>query len=201
MDQFLEEIVTPKSRVLARISNVFFSIFMVVFGFMGLMELSLLFSGEITLPTVITTLVCIGVAVGSYYMKDRMLVEYEYTYTAGELDFDKVIAGKRRAHVVSLNVRDIVQIASVEDATYHNASRTPDAKKYNMVLNSDSIQHYMLFNKGGRKGLLVFEPSRDFLQMMRSGLGRDKDRISIDERVASRPGYQTSRRERDDIES
>lgn len=199
MDQFLEEVIVPKSRVAGRISNVIFSVFMVLFGFMGLMGLSRLFSGDITIPVVISTLITSGIAVGSYFLKDRMMVEYEYTYTAGELDFDKVIGDKRRAKVVSLNIRDIIQVASVDDASYHNASRTPDAKKFNLVLNPGSVQHYMLFNKNGRKNLMLFEPSLDFLQMMRNGLVRDKDKIRIDERAVARPRYQISRRDRDDI--
>lgn len=199
MDQFLEEIITRKSQLAGRLSNVVFSVFMVLSGFMGLIGLSGLFSGAITLPAVIYTLVFIGLAVGCYYVKDRLLIEYEYTYTAGEMDFDKVIAGKKRARVISLNVRDIIQVAPLEDASYHNASRTPDVKKYDLVLNAGSIQHYMLFNKNGRKSLVVFEPSSDFLAMMKTGLPRDKDKIRIDDRTPARPRYQSSRREQDEI--
>ncbi len=57
----------------------------------------------------IIALVCILLAVGSgcgtYFGIQGLQVEYEYTFTNGELDIDKIIAKKTRKEMVSVEVR------------------------------------------------------------------------------------------------
>ena len=49
-------------------------------------------------------LLAVGAGYGTYFLVTTSYVEYEYAFTNGELDVDKIIAKKKRSSLVSINV-------------------------------------------------------------------------------------------------
>lgn len=184
MEQFWEENVARKNRAIGNIVFWVLSIGMVLFGFLALLGISNLFSGNITLETVLYTLIVVGFTLYCYFMRDNLRVEYDYIYTAGELDFDRIIANKKRKHIITLQVRDIIRVAPIEDSSYESVRRQPDIRKINLSFDSGEVRHYLYYIKNGSKGVIVFEPSRELLMLIQKSVGKDK--VGIDERVKPR---------------
>ena len=57
--------------------------------------------------SVIVIVVSAGIAVYTYFFHDKLLTEYEYTFTNGSLDFAEVYNNKKRKSLGSLNVRNV----------------------------------------------------------------------------------------------
>lgn len=58
-----------------------------------------------------------GAGYGTYFYVQNTDVEYEYTFTNGELDIDKIIAKKRRKSLVSIDISKFADFGRYEDST------------------------------------------------------------------------------------
>lgn len=50
---------------------------------------------------IILILAC-AIIYGTYYLLSGMNIEYEYIFTNGEIDIDKIIAKRKRVHLVTI---------------------------------------------------------------------------------------------------
>lgn len=103
MDNFSEQLVTrkeTKSDKISRIGTLITgSLFSVCLALLGLLQLS---------QPVITLMFLLLAAAGgymTYLLVQGRYVEYEYTFTNGELDIDKIIAQKKRKELLTVEVR------------------------------------------------------------------------------------------------
>lgn len=103
MDNFSEQLVTrkeTKSDKAARIGTLITgSLFTLCLALLGLIQLS---------QPVITLMFLLLAAAGgymTYLLVQGRYVEYEYTFTNGELDIDKIIAQKKRKELLTVEVR------------------------------------------------------------------------------------------------
>ena len=92
----------------------------------------------------------------------RMDVEFEYIYTSGDLDIDKIIHKEKRKRVLAVNVKDMEIMAvegSSELAAHKDAqvcdftTHTPGAKVYEMVVIDN-----------GEKKRVLFEPDEELVE-------------------------------------
>lgn len=104
MDKFHEQLVTTYKTTKYKITN-FLTYF---FGVIGLMNV---------FANIIVAILFILLAVGMYFLKSKFFVEFEYTFTNGDVDIDKIIEMKKRKRVLSFNMKD-VQILAPEDSYY-----------------------------------------------------------------------------------
>lgn len=58
-----------------------------------------------------------GAGYGTYFYVQNTDVEYEYTFTNGELDIDKIIAKKRRKSLVSVDISKFADFGKYEDSS------------------------------------------------------------------------------------
>lgn len=102
----------------------------------------------------------------AYYLISSRNIEYEYALTNSELDIDKIIAGRKRKKVLSIDCKNFDIVANVNSDKF-----TGDVKSINnrieavSSLNSSNI-YFAAFDNNGRRTLLFFEPDERMLDAM-----------------------------------
>ena len=149
MDRFLEEVVTKKNRGMSEVLY-FLSwgvmIFSAVIGFMFLQMLPYGFD----VPTIVLTVLFIGIAVYLWIIHDRFRTEYEYTFTNGSLDFAMVFNNKKRKALGSLNVAKVDAFGKVQSGSFRRHTSGNNIKHLRWFLNRDSELYYLAFSKEAR---------------------------------------------------
>ncbi|MBQ7850712.1 MAG: hypothetical protein IJ343_13390 [Clostridia bacterium] len=162
MDRFLEEVVKKHKRTMDEVLYFVSLVMMVVFGLMGFMSLQVLMVA-FDIPTLLSTVLLVGMAVYLFFFRDKLRAEYEYTFTNGTLDFAMVFNNRKRKPLGSLNVAKVDAFGRVESGSFHRHSNTPGIKHLRWFLNRESELYYFVFSKNGQKSLLVFEPSEEMV--------------------------------------
>ena len=100
----------------------------------------------------------------SFKLAKKLEIEYEYIFTNGELDIDKIIAQSKRKRLCSLSLNNISQIGIWDDDMEVEADST-------MVLASDNSgkikEFYMIFKHREYGDTTVFfSPNDRLIEMM-----------------------------------
>ncbi len=155
-DIHLEEI-TKRKRV--GMSSVLFWISAVMTG------ISLLFI--LASPIFILTALCFGLL--AYYIRTHSQIEFEADFTNDSLDVDVIYNQAKRKNLVSLDMDDVIVVApSKTDPVKPYIGKS--MKTYDCTSHEEGVKYYcMIFKnkKKEREEKLLFEPSRELLDMMR----------------------------------
>lgn len=149
MDTFFEQIVSVK-RTGAQIAG--------VIGIMLAMIVLLyfVFSLMMTPLAPIAFLLAIGICWVSYKLIMRSSIEYEYIFTNGDLDIDKIIAKSSRKRMVSINCSKVERYGK-----YNPAARVSDSvKKVYIFCNptDENAKFLIAPNKTEGMVMIVFAP-------------------------------------------
>ena len=169
MDHFLEEVVTKRKDILNRILYYFSWAVMIisaVFASLTLGTLTMNFSWM----SVATIVVSAGIAVYIWFFHDRLLTEYEYTFTNGSLDFAEVYNNKKRKSLGSLNVRTVEAFGKVDSEPFRRYISMPGIKKMNWFLNREAELYYFYFSKESTRSIIILEPSEEMVSYIRKYL-------------------------------
>ena len=171
-DVFCEEIVVRKNQGLSNILYPFVNIFMYIFvvlAIFGLQGLMSALSGRADLLSSAVMFIGFGgLAIGSYFYKDTLKTDYEYSYTNGVLDIAKVKNNKTRKEILSCSVKNDVEFfAPIMTNDFNRYQSMSDVKKINAWLNRDVIKHFVIIRKDSQKIMLIFEPSEKFMQTVK----------------------------------
>lgn len=169
MDHFLEEVVVKKNNTLNRIAYYFSWIVMILAAIFASMTLGTL-SYSFNWISVITMLLSAGIAVYIWFFHDRLLTEYEYTFTNGSLDFAEVYNNKKRKSLGSLNVRNVEAFGKVSSESFKRYLNMPGIKRMNWFLNREAELYYFYFTKDSDKKMIIFEPSSEMVGYIRQYL-------------------------------
>ena len=171
MDHFMEEVVVKRNNTINRIV---YYLSWIVMAFSALLAAMIL--GTITMNfnvvSLVTLLVMAGIAIYTFLFHDRLLTEYEYTFTNGSLDFAEVYNNKKRKSLGSLNVRNVEAFGKVSSGSFHRYLNMKDVKRMNWFLNRDAELYYFYFSKDNVKKMIVFEPSDEMVSYIRQYLPR-----------------------------
>ncbi|MDP4152197.1 MAG: hypothetical protein Q8865_01975 [Bacillota bacterium] len=112
---------------------------------------------------------------GAYYVMRYFSVEYEYSFTNGGLDIDKIYAQKKRVHVLSVNVKQFEILAPVTTETF--AARMQDKNIKNRVDASSHANtagtYFSVFNLEDKgRTILFFEPPEKMINAIKSYIPR-----------------------------
>ena len=171
MDHFLEEVVVKRKSAVNRIAYYVSWVVLVVSGVLAMMYLQVLLR-EFNIVTLLMTLVFAGMAVYIFLFHDRLLTEYEYTFTNGSLDFAEVYNNKKRKSLGSLNVKTVDAFGKVSSGSFQRYLSTPGVKRMNWFLNRDAELYYFFFSKDSAKKMIILEPSEEMVGMIRQYLPR-----------------------------
>ena len=171
MDHFMEEVVVKRKNTVNRIvyalswAVLVFSVFLAMMSFSGIMG-----QGGFNIYALVTTLVFGGTAVAIFLFHDRLLTEYEYTFTNGALDFAEVYNNKKRKSLGSLNVRNVEAFGKVASSSFQRYLNMPGIKRMNWFLNREAELYFFYFTKEADKKMIILEPSEEMVGYIRQYL-------------------------------
>ncbi|MBR5682878.1 MAG: hypothetical protein IKW96_06325 [Ruminococcus sp.] len=104
---------------------------------------------------------------GTYHFVQNTYVEYEYTFTNGDLDVDKIIAKKKRREMLSTSIRQFTDFGKYEDGMEESADMT-------VIMATDNIashEYYADFtDETVGSARLIFVPDERMLENIRKFL-------------------------------
>ena len=169
MDHFLEEVVVKQKNTMNRILYYFSWVVMVFAALVASMTLSSL-TMQFNWFSVVVILLSAGIAVYTWFFHDKLLTEYEYTFTNGALDFAEVYNNKKRKSLGSLNVRNVEAFGKVSSSSFQRYLNTSGIKRMNWFLNREAELYYFYFTKESDKKMIILEPSEEMVGYIRQYL-------------------------------
>lgn len=159
MDVFFEQIVKMKMTAKELL------LYVAVWGIAGIVVFfALAFLGQFSF------IVAIGLIYAAWKISSRFFVEYEYIFTNGDLDFDKIIAKSARKRVASINC------SRVEKYGKYNWAAKPSAsvkKVYTFCNQKDPNALYMIApNKNEGTVLIIFAPEQRIKEAIEKAIPR-----------------------------
>ena len=129
------------------------------------------FSGEGLLLKIIFVLLpflsFIGLGIALFKLKDKMYVDYDYTFVSGSVRFSKVIKNVKRKKVLSFECSAIEKIGKYGSKTFEKYSLMPDKKVKVLSSNSSAEKgkdfYYLVVNVSGIKYVLILECTETFI--------------------------------------
>ena len=148
MDTFFEQIIKIKlsGKVRAIIFGILFVDALIIAGV-------LLFTLAYSLPL---SVLVVGVVIwGSYKLLGMTSIEYEYIFTNGDLDFDKIISKSSRKRVVSVKCAKVQKYGD-----YIDGMAAPGSVKntYHFCNPDDKAKYMIVPHKNEGNIMIVFAP-------------------------------------------
>ncbi len=171
MDHFLEEVVVKRKNQLNRILYYFSWVVMILAALIASMTLSSL-TAQFSVYSLVLVLLSAGIAVYTWFFHDKLLTEYEYTFTNGSLDFAEVYNNKKRKSLGSLNVKNVEAFGKVSSSSFQRYLNTPGVKRMNWFLNREAELYYFYFTKDSDKKMIILEPSEEMVDYIKQYLPR-----------------------------
>lgn len=181
MDQFMEEVVTRRSKSTENLIYLLSFAVMIISGLLALFMFNLLTMAISTqgfstgmIVDIVVTLLLIASTVLLFLYKDRIRTEYEYTFTNGVLDFAKVFNNKKRKPLGTMNLRNVEAVGMVSSGAFQRYLRMQGVKRINWFLNRDAELFFLYFQKDSARSLMVIEPSATLREMIVRAAGQGK---------------------------
>ncbi len=99
---------------------------------------------------------------------DNLRVEYDYTFTNGNLDVSRVLNNKRRKYLTALEMKDVIRCGPCAGPAFQKTLNEPGVKKHNWFVNRDAKLYYFYFQRKGMKHVIILELSDEMVAMIRS---------------------------------
>lgn len=112
--------------------------------------------------------VAVAVGYGAYFLSGQMNVEYEYIFTNGDLDIDKIFSKRTRRRVGSVDCRKIERMGKYDPEAHRN-------ENYNQRIiasNIDGETWYAVAREEDQTVLLIFSPGERLLAAMKTYVPR-----------------------------
>ena len=170
-DHFMEEVVVKHknglNKALYMLSWVVIFLSGLTAAFMFSALTSSISQGAFHWPSLVMLLLCGGICGYTYFFHDKILTEYEYTFTNGALDFAEVYNNKKRKSLGSLNVRNVECFGKVNSDAFKRYVNMPGIKRMNWFLNRDAELYFFYFTKEQNKRMIIMEPSEEMVGHIR----------------------------------
>ena len=172
MDRFLEEVVVKHDRKFDEIMYWVSLLVMGACGLVALLQFMMLAYSSNLLVDIALMVAMGGLAVYTFFFRDRLRTEYEYTFTNGSIDFAMVYNNKRRKNLGALNVTKVDAFGKVSSGSFRRHTAGNDVKHLRWFLNREAELYYFAFSKDGKKSVIVFEPSEEMVGHIKHYLPR-----------------------------
>ncbi|MEG0691839.1 MAG: DUF6106 family protein [Oscillospiraceae bacterium] len=116
-------------------------------------------------------LIGVGGIYFAWYFATGLNLEFEYIYTNGEIDFDKISAKRKRKRIVTVRISSFEDFGKFDLEKYKN-------QKYEVTINAatslaDPETYYATFrNRDGKSCILMFTPSQKLLDTINTQFRR-----------------------------
>jgi hypothetical protein len=167
MDNFSEQLVKRQPTSSDSIKKV------LIYGGGILLTVILLVVSFVTMGSIISMfgfVLAAAAGYGTYFLGQSTYVEYEYTFTNGELDIDKIIAKKKRRPLISAETRKFTAFGRYDE-------NIPETSDMTIIFASDNVaahEYYADFeSETYGKARLVFAPDEVMLENIKRALPRN----------------------------
>ena len=100
----------------------------------------------------------------AFWLLKPQALEYEYTFTTGSLEIDKIVNMSRRKHVMTIDFKAVQVIDEINKAKENEAK----TKVKNFTSQREDARVYsVLVNKNGNFMEILIEPSDKTLELMK----------------------------------
>lgn len=114
------------------------------------------------------TLAAAGAMYGAYYLMRKFGTEYEYIFTNGDLDFDKITGRQTRKHLITADCSKIIKAGN-----YTGGDTVPCDLKLTCCAKDAEEQYYILFNhKTAGKVMVIFTPNNNIKTAIHNSVAR-----------------------------
>ena len=106
--------------------------------------------------------VVVGLVYLAYYLISGLQLEYEYIYTNGEIDVDKIIAKRKRKRITTIRISSFDEFAPFNLEEYRN-------QKYDITVKAatalqDPKNYYGVYrNRDGKRCCIILTPNEKLL--------------------------------------
>ena len=125
-------------------------------------------SMRFSLVNLITTVLFGGAAFLLWRGSDNCRVEYDYTFTNGNLDVSRVLNNKRRKYLTALEMKNVIRCGPAAGPAFMKTLNEPGVKRHNWFLNRDAHLYFFYFQKKGVKHVIILELNQEMVDMIRS---------------------------------
>lgn len=165
MDAFIEYMVKRKKG--KKESALIVIIILSCFAITWFLTLPLL-AYSFKLPQFLSTL-AFALFIAVFYFAFRIIknqnIEYEYAFTNGELDIDKIMARRKRKKLLTVSTRSFEILARAGSSSYNDFYKnlpTIDASS-GIIENA----YFAVYSKEGAKKCLLFDPPKRMIDAMK----------------------------------
>lgn len=185
MDHFHEEVVVKRNTVAQNIMYIVATVVMILAAAYTMFSLQLVlvvisragFSTAIILD--VAFLLFSGFsAVMLFLNRDKIKLEYEYTFTNGIIDFAQVYNNKKRKNLGTMNVKNVEAFGKVASGSFTRYSSMQGVKMTNWFLNRESELYFFYIVKDSAKRIIVMEPSEELVGLIKRYLPHGKFQVN-----------------------
>lgn len=168
VDHFHEEIVVKKNRALNSLAYYLVNVLMVLLALLAAVSFNGIYTESgFSILNIVITLALGGLAVICFIFRGQLRVEYEYSFTNGSVDIDKVINNNQRKRLLTFNIRNVDIVAPVPSPDFTRYDTMPNVKRTNAFLNRGAPKYFLYYRTDEQKNLVVIEPSRELIDLMK----------------------------------
>ena len=168
VDQFHEVIVYKKNRMGLIVTYSLITMLMYFFGVFGIIGITYWTMGVFELYSTIITAFCIIAVVAILLGRKRIVKDYEYAFTSGEMDFAEVYNNTKRKQLFTVQAANFQRFAPVSDPSYAKAAAQKGLVRLNYYLNKKNKLYFATFSFDQKPHLLVFEPDEEMVELIAS---------------------------------
>jgi len=106
---------------------------------------------------------------GIYWVWAQLDLEFEYSFTNGDITVDKIINKKKRKRVISFDAKNVEEIGEVKDAAAAAKLCAGKTNVHRAAETADGVGGwYIVYSRDGAgKSLLLFSPNEKFIKAMK----------------------------------
>ena len=164
MDVFLEYLIKRKYTSKEYMKVILFGIGSVILGVVLFLASMISYLFNPILQQILFIVLIADVYFG-YVLITRQNVEYEYALTNTYFDIDRIIAKRRREDVISIDVRCIKEMESLDINSYKSDKKR--YKDYAVYGNIDNTSYYIIFEDEGKTHKVIFNPPSKMVEGMK----------------------------------
>lgn len=110
-------------------------------------------------------IMCLVISAACFFGKKKFYVEYEYAFTNGEIDIDRIVEMKKRKRVLTFNIKE-VELLAQEDSYYIKDFTNMPSEEISFFPSTSERQVYVAMITGGNhRTMLRFVPDEEFLNL------------------------------------
>lgn len=151
MDHFYEQLITTPKTGFYKTVNVA----MFVFALIGAAAINV---------NLIFAIILFGLAIACFFYKKNLFVEYEYQFTNGEIDIEKILEMKKRSKVVTFHIKEVGLLAPEDSDAVKDYPNKPAVILKCYPSTAKARVYVAMVTEGNNKMQLKFIPNEKFIE-------------------------------------